>query len=540
MSAASELHVSAVEYARRRMNEARDRARDSLRVHMMLAHTTDVGEPVVSAEHHLEWIRVLEDEHDFRYVILITPPGYAKTTFGNGWVAWEQGRSGGTQRIGMISNTATQAVGNSKAVRAVIEEPVFRKLYPNVQPDYDRGWGESQWFLTKCPPGSNPSVFASGIGGPMQGKRFDKVLLDDPTTWIEATSDTVMESQRAWLKGTLMQRFPVGRRPPFGTGTRFVGVLTRWGENDLVPTFRDLGFKVIRQPAIGYWDRMVICSSAACGKLRARGLPWPADRDDEKAMAAARASHEKCLMHEHVFACQACGDESTPKVEYGDEPLWQEVEPIEQLEAEREFDNIMFELTKQGNAGVLAGHFFPSNYLRGPAPSIDQYEQVVQGVDTAGGRDQRKGDFFAMVTIGLMPDGHVWVLDVDRDRYSSPDQEARIIANWETWSRERPVDLIAIEDSSAGSMIYDRLVRSTRLPLRPVVPSSAETKQQRAVPLANAYRAGIVHHQDGFRWTARMEAELESFPRGAHDDVVDALAIAYNETGIGPQIRSIG
>jgi predicted phage terminase large subunit-like protein len=510
MSPDDRRRAARVEHLRRQRNSLIGEARGNLAVHAALVHRTDRGDPIVAASHQQEWCRLLHDRDRFPYVCLVVAPGYGKSYWAIAYASWRIGVTSGRVRLGIVSNTARQAEALSRTIQTTIASPSYRRVYPTVMPDDTRGWSLSQWHVTACPEGPNPTVFASGIGGPMQGRRFDEILLDDPTTWEDARSQTIMDAQRQWLRGTLLQRFPVGKRPPHGKGTRMVVILTRWGQSDLVPTLDELGFRIVRMPAIGYWDRVITCRD--CGRPR-----------------------ETTLEAEHVHACEHCGSDADPDVEYGEQPLWPEMEPIEQLLAERENDELIFELVKQGNPEVLSGTMFSLGWFqRGRPPADHAFERIVQFADTAGGKDQRRGDYFAMATVGVLADGTVWILDIDRGRYPAPEQEQAVVRNHNKWSMNRPIDLVCIEDVNEGTALYQRLIRETRLPLKAV--RAVHDKTFRAIPMANLYRALKIWHPEKEKWVRTYEAELQSFPEGAHDDMVDAAAGAVNQAGPGPRI----
>jgi predicted phage terminase large subunit-like protein len=454
--------------------------------HARLVHRDSEGRPLVPARHHYEWVRVMEARDLLPWVVVVAPPGFAKSTWYTwAYSTWRIGASRGASRIGIVANAATQASAWVAAVGDAVDSAPFRAAYPRVRPDRKRGWGKGKFFVTGAPAGPNPTCLASGIGGvSVLGKRFDEVVLDDPTTWENARSQTVMEGQRHWLKTTLISRFPPGTGPPEGVGGRMVVVLTRWSEQDLVPTLRELGFTVIRMPALGYWDGQ--------------------------------------------------GDPSTRDFVPGDEPLWPEQMSKGQLEALRDEDPIVFQLVMQGNAQVLSGDTFdPSWFQHGVAPPRASFDRVVQYADTAGGRDRTRGDFFCLATIGRITgdDGKPqwWVLDVKRERLSSLQQEDVIKRQAMIWE----VDEVVVEDANEGRAIYDRLRADTTFtrPLRRYVPT--RDKEFRALPLAAAYRSGRVWHPanaEGVteRWVRSFEAELEAFPESPHDDQVDAAAGAFN------------
>lgn len=482
------------EKAMRHMEKLAELAPTSLAAHAALFHTTDTGRPIVPARHHAEWMKFAQDVENNRWVVIVCPPGYSKSTIWSIiYPTWRIGVTKGRIRIGLVSNTAHLTWGFTRAIMRVIADPKFRAVY-GIGPDEKRGWSQQQFWVDGAIDDANPTLLASGIGGPLQGKRFDEIIGDDLTTWIEARSETTMDGQRHWLKSLLLKRFPPGKGPPDGDG-RMVVAATRWGERDLIPTFEDLGFKIVTMPALGYWDRI-----------------------------------------EH--------EDGT--VEWGEEALWPERESQQTLMREREDDEIIFELVKQGNPKVVGGDVFDVSKINHADVDVDDpefrasFREIIQAVDTAGGKDRKRGDFFVDATVGIRPgkDGRdeIWVLDIERGRYSAPAQEKMVIEKGENW---RP-SLILIEDRNEGTALYQRLIESTRLPVKAWMP--VRDKEFRAIHFSQAMLNGKVWLPDYKygKWVHSFEAELAAFPQGRFDDQVDAVACAINHTGsVGPRLHVV-
>jgi predicted phage terminase large subunit-like protein len=267
---------------------------------------------------------------------------------------------------------------------------------------------------------------------------------------------------------------------------------TRWGERDLVPLFEDMGFKIITMPALGYWDRT---------------------------------------------------EGPNGEEEWGVDPLWPEMETREELEEQREEDEIIFELVKQGNPKVVGGDVFNIEMINrvenidvSDPDFIATFTEIVQSIDTAGGKDRKKGDFFVDATIGIRPgqDGReeMWILDIERGRYPAPTQEKMVKIKGEQFNPQ----LILIEERNEGGALYQRLIESTRLPVKAWYPE--KDKEFRAITFANAMNAGKVFVPKGAKWVRPFEMEAAAFPRGAHDDQIDAISAGYNHTGgAGPRLR---
>ena len=478
------------ERIRRDLVRLAEMAPGSLSAHATLFHRTSEDRPVVPARHHEEWVQFAHDVQNHRWIVIICPPGYAKSTWWSViYPSWRIGVTGGRVRIGLISNTANLTYGFARDIMKTIQDPLYQQVY-GVRPDYSRGWSQKQFWTSGSVDPRNPTVLATGIGGPIQGKRFDEIICDDLTTWEDARSDTVMEGQRHFLKALLIKRFPPGMGPPSGGG-RMVVAMTRWAERDLVPTFQELGFKIITMPALGYWDR----------------------HEDEAG-----------------------------RITWGEEALWPQVESRERLEREREEDPLVFELVKQGNTSVVGGDVFHVDRLNyGPMPPREELDSIVQYVDTAGGKDRAKGDYFVLATVGLRGE-EVWILDIVRGRFPAPEQERLVIehgapATEGGWGP----DQVVVEDKNEGTALYQRLIVNTRLPLLAYPP--VKDKEFRAIPIANAvntHRVWIPLRPNGTApvWARSLVAEFDSFPRSEHDDQVDAVAGAFNHTGSGgPRLR---
>lgn len=524
---AAERDEQLLDTATYRLEMLRRLAPHSLEAHARLLHRDDANSPIVAANHHTEWIRILEDRERFPWVVVVAPPGFAKSTwFSLIYPAWELGVSQGKMRIGVVGNAGSQAGAWVSAIGDAVEQPGFQSTYPfdGCHPDKQRGWSKSSFYLRGTPKGNNPSCLASGMKGvSVLGKRFDLIVLDDPTTGDNARSKTEMEGQRDWLKKTLITRFPPGMGPPDGNGGRMVVVCTRWSENDLVPTLEELGFVVVRMPALGYPDRIVHCQE--CGYT---GVVTGDPETDSPPHAQTQCTVPDALLE---------------VIEYGEQSLWPERISESQLLAQMEDDPLVFELVMQGNATALAGEFFDPAWFRyGQLPARDQFEKVVQFVDTAGGKDRKKGDYFVIVTLGKLGDDF-WVIDVVRDRLSALRQEDAVKAA----ALVHDPDLIAIEDKNEGIALIQRMSVNTQLPIKPYTP--VKDKEFRATPCAGKYRTGHVYHpgtveETGIKvakWVRRLEAEMKAFPESKHDDQVDALAGAFNILGARrPQIRVLG
>ncbi len=196
------------------------------------------------ARHHWRWIDALTDERHKR-LLIITPPGHAKST----WVSqiyacWWVGRNPEGNMI-MVSNTVSQASLFLGVVKDTIERNArFHAVFPEIQPDPRRGWtGEAIFVKRQGLTNKDATVFATGTGGVVVGRRADLMLIDDPLDQDNTSTELQRRKVKQWFRQTLMTRIK-----PDG---RVVVILTRWHEDDLAGDLMSSGeYEVIHMKAI--------------------------------------------------------------------------------------------------------------------------------------------------------------------------------------------------------------------------------------------------------------------------------------------------
>ena len=120
----------------------------SLSAHAALFHKLPSGDPMTPARHHREWIRILEDVENFRWVVIVAPPGYAKSSWCSmAYSSWRIGQTGGKIRIGLVANTGELAEGFGRGVADAIESPRFEKVY-GIGPGDKGKWSLARMWTT--------------------------------------------------------------------------------------------------------------------------------------------------------------------------------------------------------------------------------------------------------------------------------------------------------------------------------------------------------------------------------------------------------
>ena len=144
------------------------------------------------------------------------------------------------------------------------------------------------------------------------------------------------------------------------------------------------------------------------------------------------------------------------------------------------------------------------------------------GVDLAVSTSQR-ADFTAIAVIGVAPNGKIKVVDIRKGRW---DALTTIDELFDAHQRYRP-ELVIIErgaiEKAIGPFLYAEMnKRGIFMNLRTETPT--KDKMSRARSLQARMRAGGVEFDKDAHWYADLEDEILKFPRGVHDDQVDALA----------------
>ncbi len=245
--------------------ELRDKIRASLHEWAELALAPQGHAP---AAHHRLLIRELEGVAAGRWdrLMLLLPPGSAKSTYASLiFPPWFLANRPWAHVIA-ASHTASLARSFGRGVRTLIQEHQSRLglwLDPN-----NRSAGRFGVV-------GGGSYFATGVRGPVTGRRADLLLIDDPVkSQAEADSGAMRDHLWDWFRSDLVTRL----KP----GGRVVLVMTRWHPDDLGGRLLQSAdaWRVVRLPALAESDDLL---------GRSPGEPlWP-EWEDAAALRRKRA-----------------------------------------------------------------------------------------------------------------------------------------------------------------------------------------------------------------------------------------------------------
>lgn len=324
-----------------------------------------------------------------------------------------------------------------------------------------------------------------GVGGSPIGWGADLMIIDDPIkSYEKAMSELGRRRVQEWWSGTMASRVE--------PGGAVILVMARWHEDDLAGWLLredEENWREIRLPAI--------CDDPATDLLgREKGEVlwperWPRERLDKAKNEVSLAFGEAVWLAQYQGAPAAPGGGKFP------EDKWRYILPGE----------------------VPEGLWW------------------VRGWDLAASKDT--GDWTVGAKMARLPDGRYIIDDVIRGQWEGADVRGQILRTAQGDGRRVDIELPQ-DPGQAGkdqaqqfvAMLAGFNVRST--------PVTGD-KEIRANGYASQQQHGNMVLVRG-NWNSKWVSEHSSFPRGTHDDQVDAASIAFNKLVAAhrPMIRGFG
>lgn len=337
--------------------------------------------------------------------------------------------------------------------------------------------------------GTRGGMVTAGVGGPLTGRGGNLLLLDDPIkNDAQANSPTYRENAWQWWRATYRTRLQ--------KNGVMVHVQTRWHEDDLAGR--------ILQQAAETGEEWTVLS-----------LPAIATEDEELPLWTRSAG----------------------------EPLWPEMYDREALEAlKADVGSYWWASLYQQTPQPAGGGLFKRQHFRywhggqtdaytllkpeGPEMVPMQRCRRFLTVDVAASV-KASADYTVVAAWAVTPQRDLILLDIQRLRMEGPDQPDLIRGAFQKWKASQ----VKVE-----SVAYQlTLVQSLRRQGLPVVELRADKdKVSRALTAAARFEGGNVYLPQFADWLGDYEAELLAFPRGEHDDQVDATAYACIDVAAQP------
>jgi predicted phage terminase large subunit-like protein len=317
-------------------------------------------------------------------------------------------------------------------------------------------------------------MLSVGVGGSLMGRGADLLIFDDVVkSNEEAESETHRDKIYQWFLTTAMTRLQ--------PNAVVVGVMTRWHQDDLFGRIISNlpGWEVINIPAVADSD------SDPLGRAKGDGL-WPEFWGDPAYYTKLEAS-----THPAVWAS-----------------------------------------LYQGKPTIAGGGEIRGEWFQWWHPSdLPEFDMMIQSWDLSL-KDQETNDFSVGQVWGRRQ-GSLYLLDSIRGHFNLE----RVCAQMRQFAIKYPKALgKLVEDAAMGPLVKQVLHHSVP-GIIPVPPKGSKLSRVRAcAPLLIANNVYLPERQDGTkeRWVWDLVTECEAFPKGTHDDQVDALtqAIGFLTPGL--------
>ena len=436
-------------------------------------------------------------------LMIFEPPRHGKTEqVSRQFPAWLLGLLP-DKRVILTSYNADRANASSRAARDIVLDQRFAAVFgtQSSQATPVRMSEDSRsvtaWDLARPHRGG---VVSAGVGGGITGTGAHLMVVDDPLrNREEAESAARRDAIWEWWTSTAYTRLE--------DGAAIVIILTRWHPDDLAGRLLQAmasdpeadQYTVLNLPAI--WERPQI----------------PEGKDFE-------------TYHRDMLLNGVWTDKTDQMGRAVGEALWPEKYSAEELARIRANIGIHdWTSLYQQSPIQREGQMFKPEWL----DTVDKIPgKVVERVrywDKAG--SDGKGDYTCGVLVAKNDAGHCFIEHVVREQlsYYLRNQKIRRTIDADLL-REGPTTrgYQEVENGAAGQEAAVNVVKEMRGRPLQMDPVGNKSKEVRASAFASACEAGLVHIVRA-PWNQAFVEELMMFPKGKHDDQVDAASGAYNK-----------
>lgn len=511
----------------------------------------------VPTPHQREIIDVLQDESKAE-TLIIAPPGSAKSTYVSQiYPPFYIGNNPEHASI-LLSSSASQSVKFSSDIRSVIvSNQKYKEVFPDIEIDQLKGESREQIYVKRKKQYPHANLYAAGMkSSKVLGSRAHLIIVDDPTTQQIARSEVELRNQKEWFEDTLMTRLI----PNLG---RIFVILTRWHNNDLASTLMNkLNFEVYHFPAIGddvegaYLDYMPpLVTKKALAEVGANDILTSMNNDDPLSSLPPelRENYQERLETEYD---RLKGQGYNVNITYStanrrpvlrkfyrsdtNPSIWPEYFQEELLRSTRtRLGNVRFNLLYQGDPTGMEGDIFRREwfqyYGKGNDPNdnetaikkIPKDATYFMSVDPAISTKD-SADYFVVAVMAMDKEGRYYIVDIKRDRLEAPDQ-VKLIK--EMYQKYPQTVWILVETIAYQQALFHELIREG-VPCRSYKPKAGKDKEMRARSASTFFEAERVYFPTNAKWLNDFTDELTSFPRGSHDDQVDAVSSLLEELSL--------
>jgi predicted phage terminase large subunit-like protein len=427
--------------------------------------------------HHKKMAAAFEEVAcgECKRLIINMPPRHTKSEFASYLLpAWFLGKFP-NKKVIQTSHTAELAVGFGRKVRNLVDQDVYKEIFPGVWLQADSK-AAGRWATNQ-----SGEYFAIGVGGAVTGKGADILIIDDPHSEQEAaqaeTNPEIYDKTYEW--------YTSGPRQRLQPGGSIIIVMTRWSKKDLTG-------QVIKAAAQRSGEDWKVIEFPA---LLPSGNPlWPQFWPLKELEALKNELPHGKWMAQYQ---QNPTSEVSAIIKREWWKIWEDDDPPHCDFTLMSWDTA-FEKHNRADysACTLWGVFYKD--------------------DDAG-----------------VAQANIILLNAIRKRMEFPELKQRALDEYREWA---PDSIIIEKKASGAPLIYE--MRAMGIPVQEFTPSKGNDKISRLNAVSDLFASGRVWVPNT-QWAEEVVEEVASFPAGEHDDYVDSVSLAMMRFRKGGFVRTL-
>lgn len=418
--------------------------------------------------------QLLQDESR-RKLKFVLPRGWFKTTVCSiAYPLWKAIRDPNFKCL-IVQNTYNNAISKLRSIRDIVDKnELFRALFPEILPDGNCKWTTDSLCLKR--PGIYPeSTFeGAGIGTQVVSRHYDEIIEDDTVApdvdemGVENLTPTKEDIEQA----IGYHRYNVPPLLVHPTEGRNIVVGTRWFELDLLSWIKS------KQPSFYSYERS--CRETN-GLSDPQGQPTFPERFGEQVLTELKES-----MGPYMFSCL-----------YLNHPM-------------------------NSEDMIFRKEWF-QYYDKEPEKNLITYTTVDLAGLSETKKQRKRNDFNVVMTCGKnILDGCIYVLDY-WCRQANPGEVCNEVFNQHRrWGTVKAVYEANAYQNTFRYIIEERKRKERIYLLCDGITHNNRSKEARIRGLQPLFAQGQIFVRP---WMKELLTQLEVFPLGAHDDIIDALSM---------------
>lgn len=442
------------------------------------------------AQMHRDWERILQGAYGkYRSIELEAARSSAKSERVTiNYPLWMIGKNPNL-RISIVSTPSEKAEKFLGKITTRIESDVtYQKIFGQLKPADPKKWTTSSITVKRTIDSPEPSISAIGTMGQAVSKRSDIIVVDDPLDNENTRTPFLRENMIDWFNKALI--------PTLEPNGLIVLILTCWHEDDLSQyVMKQSGWITMKYPAIRE-------------PLKENLDKWLATDDP-----ALTSWPEK-----YGYPVLQFDNAGEPIIEGGKQKSISFLRDLYNKNVDTFFSQFL--LDPYSVRGIMFNVEWLTYY---DIRTLDWKKLIIyQGWDLAISLEDR-ADYTACATVAYDPETKlIYILNIWRGKITPLEQYDAVAKQWNTWNVFSPIRQITIESDAYQKSLSMGLIATTTLP---IVGSEARgrKKEDRIGMLSSHFQSKRIHIPDFMRDGEFVE-EYKRFPRGSHDDQLDALA----------------